>query len=248
MNHPSWLTGCSKECYGFRGPPFPEKLFAAMDVPRAVIQWTSNGRAISVDSDNYERNVLDVHPGLVEISSFANFRRQMREYAFDWTYHPETREFEFSHPSFVRSRPELLPAVLTRRKRRRRHGDVARTRRQAAATPPCRRSVIAYAGSVKTDGDQPRPCTRPPPTKRDVGTARSLNDLTDDEWWTYCAPGIVSGMNGIKDELVRPTIVSTFSVPLSFYCDEPATENINEAISRTQDGLWTQRTLDFDEL
>ena len=44
-----------------------------MDAPRAVIQWTGNGQAISVDAEDYERNVMDVHPGLVEISSFANF-------------------------------------------------------------------------------------------------------------------------------------------------------------------------------
>ena len=43
---------------GFRGPPFPQKLFAVVDdSSRAVIRWTDDGRAIAVDADHYERQV-----------------------------------------------------------------------------------------------------------------------------------------------------------------------------------------------
>jgi len=269
INRVGWLTGSIKECYGFRGPPFPEKLLAAMDAPRAVIQWTNNGQAITVDAENYERNVMRVHPGLVEISSFANFRRQMREYAFDWQYLVETQEFVFSHPSFVRSRPDLLSGVLTRRKRRRRHGtrvasSAVGTRLQSSAAPtttptPRRRSVIAYAGSVKGQNDRAPTCSSTRSPMSDVGTApaKSLNEMTDDEWWTYCAPAIMSGINGgsLKDESVsdsRPTIATnTFSVPLLFYTDQPAEDYVDEALNNyrsSQDDSWTQRTLDFDEL
>ena len=113
--------------YGFRGPPFPQKLYAAVEdsgspPPRGspLIRWTDDGRAIAVDADDFERDVMRRHPGLVEIASFANFRRQMREYGFEWTYRDETRDYEFAHPAFRRDRPDMLADVLTRRKRRRR--------------------------------------------------------------------------------------------------------------------------------
>jgi len=254
MNHLGWLTGSNKECYGFRGPPFPQKLFEAMDAPRAVIQWTNNGQAISVDAEYYERNVMHVHPGLVEISSFANFRRQMREYGFDWLYHEETREFEFSHPSYVRGRPDLLSAVLTRRKRRRKHagaGSVATGTRLQSVSMPYRRSVIKYAGVPKKGSDRPRTCSASLQTP-DVGAAKSLNEMTDEEWWTYCAPAIVAGMNGIEDDAIStasPKIDNRFrfTCPLFFYCDETGDEAYR-TVSRTSGGLWTERVLDFDEL
>jgi len=250
MNDSVWLTGtgCSKECYGFRGPPFPQKLFAAMDAPRAVIQWSNNGQAICVDAEVYERSVMLVHPGLVEISSFANFRRQMREYGFDWLYHPETREFEFSHPSFVRGRPDLLSAVLTRRKRRRKPSGTSSFGTSPRSAPlPCRRSVISYAGR---DGDRASTC-RLSMHQRDVGSSKSLSEITDDEWWTYCAPAIMSGVNAVNDDAVGracPPIENRFTFPLFFYCDE-STENTDQAATRIPTyGPWTQRVLDFDEL
>ena len=248
MNQSDWLPGCSKECYGFRGPPFPQKLFTAMDTPRAVIQWTDSGKAISIDAEDYERNVMRVHPGLVEISSFANFRRQMREYSFDWQYHSETREFEFSHPSFLRGRPDLLPAVLTRRKRQRKHG-VASTvgTRLHTASLPRRCSVISYAGvPSKRESDRARRLRR----ARDVGADKSLNEMTNEEWWTYCAPAMMLGMNGVKDVPVdggHPTIENRFISPLFFYSDETR-EDASEAVNRGTDGLWTKRVLEFDEL
>ena len=253
MNQLSSPLGCSKECYGFRGPPFPQKLFAAIDSPNALIQWTENGKAISVDADEYERNVMHVHPGLVEISSFANFRRQMREYGFDWLYHDETHEFEFSHPSFLRGRPDLLPAVLTRRKRRRKHGVAfsTGTRLHQSASVPHRRSVISYAGVPKRDSDRPRTCgCGSLQTSRNVGTAKSLNEMTDEEWWTYCAPAITLGMNAVKDEAVSGECATTehrFVAPLFFYTDDTAKET-DKAARKVTDFRWTQRVLDFDEL
>jgi len=238
-----------KDCCGFRGPPFPQKLFDAIDVPHAVIQWTDNGRAICVDAEHYERNVMKVHPGLVEISTFANFRRQMREYAFDWLYRPETREFEFSHPSFLRGRRDLLHAVLTRRKRRRKRG-VASSVGTRLQSWPRRRSVISYAGATKTENARRRTCD-PAGLSRDVGASKWLNELTDDEWWTHCAPAIMSGMNEVEDDVdaggYRP-IRNRVTYPLVFYCDDPGEEGSCRAVSTTSDGLWTHRVLAFDEL
>ena len=141
MSQLDWLVAGMHGGYGFRGPPFPQKLFSVVDVPprAAVIRWTDDGRAIVVDAGDYEQRVMRQHPGLVEIASFANFRRQMREYGFDWSYDSETREFEFAHPSFRRDRPDLLPDVLTRRKRRRRHAAAS----SAVATRPQRAAVTA---------------------------------------------------------------------------------------------------------
>jgi len=249
MNDLSWLPGCSKECYGFRGPPFPQKLFAAMDAPNAVIQWTDNGQAISIDAEDYERNIMRVHPGLVEISSFANFRRQMREYGFDWLYHPETREFEFSHPCFLRGRPDLLSAVLTRRKRRRKHGvaSCVGTRLRGAGLPR-RLSIISYTGVPKRDGERARSSCAGLET-RDVGTAKWLNEMTDEEWWTYCAPAIMLGMNGVNDAVSdgNATAENRFTAPLSFYCDE-TNDDGDKVAGGVTDCLWTRRVLNFDEL
>jgi len=251
MTQLGWMPGCSKECYGFRGPPFPQKLFAAMDAPRAVIQWTNNGQAICVDAVHYERNVMRVHPGLVEISSFANFRRQMREYGFDWLYHTETREFEFSHPSFLRGRPELLPAVLTRRKRRRRHGVASCVgTRQRGASVPRRCSVISYAGVASRNSGLPRASSCAGSQTHDVGAAKALNEMTDEEWWTYCAPAIIAGMknDGTDDAASGCQSVETrFTVPLIFYRDDTE-EDTGRAVSGVAGGLWTHRKLDFDEL
>jgi len=253
MNQLGWLPGYSKECYGFRGPPFPEKLYAAMDAPNAVIKWTNNGRAICIDAEDYEQNVMHVHPGLMEISSFANFRRQMREYGFDWTYQPETREFEFSHPSFLRGRPDLLTDVLTRRKRRRKHGVASYVGTHLRGTSlPRRRSVISYAGVPKRDSDWTRTgrASATLQTPSDDGTARWLNEMPADEWWTYCAPAIMMGMNHVEDDAVTgryPSVKNTFISPLFFYSDETR-EDTDKAVNRLTDRRWTHRVLDFDEL
>ena len=95
--------------------------------------------------------------------------------------------------------------------------------------------------------DSDRPCTG---CTRDVGSAKSLSEMTDEEWWTYCAPAIMSGLNGTNDYLVSgacPVVENRFTFPLFFYCDEMR-EDDSKAASRIPDGLWTQRVLDFDEL
>ena len=51
-------------------------------------------------------------PGLVAVPTFANFRRQMRVYKFDWEV-KEDDSLSFSHPWFIRDRPELLPYMYS---------------------------------------------------------------------------------------------------------------------------------------
>ena len=87
----------------------------------------------------------------------------------------------------------------------------------------------------------------------DVGAGKSLNEMTEEEWWSYCAPAIVAGMNGMEDDVVSaasPKIKNRFifTCPLFFYCDDETEENDYRTVSRTSGGLWTERVLDFDEL
>ncbi|ESO03941.1 hypothetical protein HELRODRAFT_172976 [Helobdella robusta] len=94
---------------------FPYKLFDAANLNLGLITWTPNGNAISVDSSCFEEQIMFLHPYLVEIPNFANFRRQMRAYGFSWKLISDDI-FEFSHEYFKRYRQDLLKFVLTRRK------------------------------------------------------------------------------------------------------------------------------------
>ena len=57
---------------------------------------------------------MSLYPGLVAISSFANFRRQLRVYNFE-CFGCEEEELEFQHPDFIRGHPELVCQIQTRR-------------------------------------------------------------------------------------------------------------------------------------
>ena len=99
-----------------RTKTFPEKLWAAVnDKQSGIISWSKDGKSIIVEDKLFVGEVMKFHPGLVQIASFTNFRRQLREYGFDW-YINNTCEFEFSHPCFTRGRPELLRELQSRRK------------------------------------------------------------------------------------------------------------------------------------
>ncbi len=58
--------------------------------------------------------VMNVYPGLVAICTFANFRRQLRAYNFDW-YVNDKGQIEFAHHYFLRGHPELVSQILTKR-------------------------------------------------------------------------------------------------------------------------------------
>ena len=98
---------------------FPEKLWEAVnDSERDLISWSADGTAIVVNEQRFEREVSSVFPGLVQISSFSNFRRQLREYGFGWKAEKGSfgTYFRFYHPNFRSGRQDLLCDVLTRRK------------------------------------------------------------------------------------------------------------------------------------
>lgn len=99
---------------------FPTKLWEAINSPKHLISWSDDGLSVVVDDQNFEKNVMKTFPGLVQIPSFANFRRQMRWYGFSWRV-DEDDFFVFEHPFFQIGREDLLEYVVTRRRKRRVH-------------------------------------------------------------------------------------------------------------------------------
>ena len=94
---------------------FPEKLWEVMEDPSPILHWSTDGTAIVANEQLFEDKVMKRYPGLVQISSFLNYRRQLREYGFDWAV-VQNGEFQFSHPCFIRGREELIRGVTTKRK------------------------------------------------------------------------------------------------------------------------------------
>lgn len=86
-----------------------------MEDPSPMLHWSGDGKAIVANEKQFEEKIMKRYPGLVQISSFLNFRRQLREYGFDWAV-MQSGEFHFSHPCFTRGRPELIRGVATKRK------------------------------------------------------------------------------------------------------------------------------------
>ena len=86
-----------------------------MEDPSPILHWSTDGTAIVANEQLFEDKVMKRYPGLVQISSFLNYRRQLREYGFDWAV-VQNGEFQFSHPCFIRGRQELIRGVTTKRK------------------------------------------------------------------------------------------------------------------------------------
>ena len=97
---------------------FPEKLFEYASDDCSLITWNKVGTAVVVNPDRFEAEVMKKYPGFMQISTFLNLRRQFRWYGFNWES-LENGDFEFSHPAFLRDRPDLVELVVTRRKQRR---------------------------------------------------------------------------------------------------------------------------------
>lgn len=95
---------------------FPVKLWDVVDDDSSdIFTWSSDGLSFFVDDSKYEQDIMDKYPGFVQISSFANLRRLLREYSFDWQSN-DTGEFQFSHPSFQRGKREEIFNIRTKRK------------------------------------------------------------------------------------------------------------------------------------
>ena len=95
---------------------FPHKLWDAVNEDSGLLKWSMSNNSFLVNEDRFEKLVMRTHPGLVQIPTFTNFRRQLRWYCFDWNCLNDLGDFEFSHPSFEKGNPELLDGVLTRRR------------------------------------------------------------------------------------------------------------------------------------
>ena len=65
-------------------PNFIHKLNEAMAVRGGAFRWSRNGRQLLVNERQYELRVKRSHPHLVVNPSFANLKRQLKEYGFTW--------------------------------------------------------------------------------------------------------------------------------------------------------------------
>lgn len=94
---------------------FPEKLLDALSADSPLLYWAPGGESVIVNDVLFEKHVMTSFPGLVQIPTYANLRRQMKAYGFDWKVN-DNDEYEFWHPYFIRDKPELIDKVVTRRK------------------------------------------------------------------------------------------------------------------------------------
>ena len=94
---------------------FPKKLWEAANDHQDLIRWSDDGLRVLVNDKRFQSEVSFTYPNLVQIRSFINFRRQLREYNFAWAI-GNSNDFEFCHPFFRRDQPELVESILTRRK------------------------------------------------------------------------------------------------------------------------------------
>lgn len=94
---------------------FPEKFWAVVNDTNDMLYWGENGDTIIVDDKKYEEGIMGSYPGFVQINSFANLRRLLREYGFSWSIR-DNGFFEFSHSHMKRGRQDLLKGVKTKRK------------------------------------------------------------------------------------------------------------------------------------
>ena len=117
-NGTSTIEQQSEDKFGFdRLRKFPEKLWDAVNDDSDLLAWSEDGLSIVVDENTFTNSITDVHPGLVQIPSFINFRRQLREYGFKWGI-LKKHVYYFTHTSFQKGHPQLLRLVKTRRHNR----------------------------------------------------------------------------------------------------------------------------------
>ena len=89
---------------------FPEKLFKVVN-DGIVITWNENGTGIVIEEDIFEAHVMDLYPGFVQVGTFHNLRRLLRDYGFDFIVIRKRRQktptvalkIEYRHPLFTRN-------------------------------------------------------------------------------------------------------------------------------------------------
>ena len=100
-----------------RSRKFPHKLWlAAHSEGCSIFRWSENGCTLLVCEKEFEDHVMTKYPDLVQVPSFVNFRRQLREYGFEWHINSVNDEFEFHHPLFSRDNPKIIPKLHIRRR------------------------------------------------------------------------------------------------------------------------------------
>ncbi|PWN31911.1 winged helix DNA-binding domain-containing protein, partial [Meira miltonrushii] len=98
---------------------FVHKLFRMVSDPeyQHLISWNANGTSVVVTNfDEFAKEVLGKH---FKHSNFSSFIRQLNMYGFykvnktprGHRHAVDTQIWEFSHPKFIRGRPDLLDDI-----------------------------------------------------------------------------------------------------------------------------------------
>lgn len=87
---------------------FPEKLFKVTN-DSLIIRWTEDGYGILIEEFHYESHVMDLYPGFVQVGTFHNLRRLLRDYGFEFVVLRRRHglsdlgmKLEYRHPLFTR--------------------------------------------------------------------------------------------------------------------------------------------------
>lgn len=115
----SGATGGNGSTESQQNSKFVHKLFRMVSDAeyQHLISWNANGTSVVVTNfDEFSNQVLGKH---FKHSNFSSFIRQLNMYGFykvnktprGHRHAPDTQVWEFSHPKFIRNRPELLDEI-----------------------------------------------------------------------------------------------------------------------------------------
>ena len=101
---------------------FPKKLMTVAN-DGILIKWSDDNSGIIVQEKEFERNVMQMYPGFVQVETFHNLRRLFRDYNFKFRILQRKRSssgmvLEFRHQSFSRDNFDQLSHVKKRQRPR----------------------------------------------------------------------------------------------------------------------------------
>ncbi|ELT96106.1 hypothetical protein CAPTEDRAFT_195082 [Capitella teleta] len=89
--------------------PFIEKLWEAVQQSNlnetGIFRWINGGTGFEANGEKFEAEVQKVHPDLVAVSNFTNFKRQMSRCGFKCRFIGSPWRWTFHHPSFRADNP-----------------------------------------------------------------------------------------------------------------------------------------------
>ena len=110
-------------------------------------------------------------PGLAQIESFHNLRRQFRQYGFTWAL-TEDGLAEFRHPLFLQGHPDLVKDVVTRR----RSSAVTKVEDNSRPQKPVSKKARKEEGDVKAVKKRGEDAAGPNKAGQTTAKAKVIND------------------------------------------------------------------------